>query len=147
MPLIVGEIDWDGAVISVRVGVSQNRRKRLASVGFVVPSEIPLRLQLDTGSHLTGFPKAIFEALQTTPFDKIPISTPSTTPGQVCTALQFDVSITLGAPDGSSRLFPSVHAIASDDFSGEVNGILGRDVLDDCCLEFNGKDKTFRLIF
>jgi hypothetical protein len=147
MPLIAGEIDWDGAVVSVRVGVSQNRRKRLASAGFVVPAEIPLRLQLDTGSHLTGFPTAVFRALQITPFDEIPISTPSTTPGQVCIASQFDVSIFLDAPDDRTRLFPSVHAIASNDFPGPVNGILGRDVLDHCFFEFDGRSKSFRLTF
>jgi hypothetical protein len=146
MPLIAGVITWDGAVVPVRVGVSENRRKRLASAGFPVPAEIPLLLQLDTGSHLTGFPTAVFRALQITPFDEIPISTPSTKPGEVCMAFQYDVSITLDAPDGT-RVFPSVHAIASDDFSGPVNGILGRDVLDHCHFVFDGPSKTFRLTF
>jgi hypothetical protein len=118
----------------------------LATAGFPVPAEIPLLLQLDTGSHLTGFPTAVFTALQTTPFDEIPISTPSTKPGEVCKTFQFDVSITLDAPDGT-RVFPSVHAISSDDFQAPVNGILGRDVLDHCHIVFDGPSKTFRLTF
>jgi hypothetical protein len=146
MPLIDGAITWDGAVVSVRVGVSENRRKRLTSAGFPVPAEISLLLQLDTGSHLTGLPTAVFKTLQVTPFDEIPISTPSTKPGQVCMAFQFDVSVTLEAPDGTRR-FPSVHAIASDDFQAPVLGILGRDVLDHCHFVFDGASKTFRLTF
>ena len=116
-------------------------------VGFPVPPEIPLQLQLDTGSHLTGFPATIFRALDIPPFDEIAISTPSTKPGEVCKAPQFDVSLTLTAPDGRTRLFPSVHVIASDDFSGPVNGILGRDVLDECDFLWRGTAKTFRLEF
>lgn len=147
MPVIAGLIDWDGAVVPVRVGVSQNRREKLMRVGFPVPPEIALQLQLDTGSHLTGFPTAVFRTLEIPPFDEIPISTPSTKPGEVCKASQFDISLTLTAPDGLTRVFPSVHIIASDDFSGQVNGILGRDVLDNCDFWWRGTEKTFRLEF
>jgi hypothetical protein len=147
MPVIHGLIDWNGAVVSVRVGVSANRREKLLRVGFPVPNEISLRLQLDTGSHLTGFPTTVFRALEISRFDEIPISTPSTKPGEVCVASQCDVSITLTAPGGLTRTFPSVHAIASDDFGGEVNGILGRDVLDVCDFLWFGTNKTFRLEF
>ncbi|HVS36164.1 MAG TPA: hypothetical protein VMS17_11335 [Gemmataceae bacterium] len=147
MPSIAGFIDWDGAIVAVRVGVSQNRRERLKSVGFTIPAEIPLRLQLDTGSHLTGFPRTVFKALEITPFDEIPISTPSTKPGEACKAFLFDVSLTLAAPDGHTRTFASVHAIASDDFNANVNSILGRNVLDECDFFWRGPDKTFYLEF
>jgi hypothetical protein len=146
MPLISGPVDWNGALVVVLVGVSKNRRAKLQQLSMPVPSPIPLRLQVDTGSHLTGFPAAVFNTLEVGSFGKIRVGTPSTKPGESHYACQFDVSLTL-VSGIDQRLFPSVHAIASDDFTEEVQGILGRDVLDQCVFEYHGTHHSFRLFF
>ena len=78
MPLITGTIGRDGATVSVLIGVSQNRRKRLVGVGLPVPEEVALQLQIDTGSHVTGIPPGVFEQLGIQPFRTIAVRTPST---------------------------------------------------------------------
>ena len=148
MPLITGTIDDDGATITVLVGVSRNREKRLLSVGHPVPAKQPLRVQVDTGSFITAMPSTIFRGLEVERFAVIPVRTPSTKPGQPHMADQFDVSLTL-VTGMTQVLIPSVHAIASEDFDGEgrVQGIIGRDVLARCVFNYSGPDRMFGLAF
>ena len=60
MAEISGQVTWDGAVVPVLVGVGRHRRALLTRLQMCVPPDIPLRLLLDTGSHVTGFPTRVF---------------------------------------------------------------------------------------
>ncbi len=146
MPLITGTIDEQGAAACVLVGVSENRRKRLLGVGHPLPEEIPLRLQIDTGSFATGFPVRYFHALGISPFRSIRVRSSSTRPGEPHLAEQFDISLTLIS--GTTRVtIPSVHAIACEDFDADIQGLLGRDVLDHCIFSYYGPNSQFSLAF
>jgi hypothetical protein len=61
----------------------------------------------------------------------------------------FDVLLSLVSGIDQSPL--GVHAIASDDFDrerdGDVHGIIGRDVLDQCNFTYLGPDKRFSLAY
>jgi len=149
MPLMTGDITEHGAVISVLVGVSRNRRAVLEKHGMPVPKAVAVRAQLDTGSFITGFTTAVFQQLGIGHIQVIRIRTPSTTPDQPCDCFVFDVVLALVS--GMDQTPLSVHAIASDDFDrerdGDVNGIIGRDVLDRCNFTYLGPDKRFSLAY
>ena len=89
-----------------------------------------------------------FDRLGIEPFAVISIRTPSTRRGEPHRCDQFDVSISLVA-NANTFVIPSVHAIASDDFSPaeQVHAIIGRDILDRCVFEYFGPHKQFRLCF
>jgi hypothetical protein len=78
MPVISGPITQDGAVISVLVGASENRRRLLLGAGTPIPPPTPVLAVIDTGSFATGFRPEILRALGIVPFRQIPILTPST---------------------------------------------------------------------
>src|SRR5262249_21722689 len=144
-----GQIDDRGAAIVVWVGVSVARQKLLEKMGFVVPSPIAVRAQIDTGSHLTGFLPEVFRRLDLTPFGDIAIRTPSTKPGEPCQCNQFDVSVTL-VSGTVQECIASVHAIAGEDFDRHEDGIqaiLGRDILDRCTFHYYGPQRAFALSF
>jgi hypothetical protein len=147
MPVVTGVITEDGAVISVLVGVSENRRRALQRVGFAVPPSVAVLAVIDTGSFATGLRPSIFDALGIQPFRTLPILTPSTKPDQPHICGQYDVSLTLVS--GVNQLeIPSVHAIGTDDFREEgIQGIIGRDVLKRCVLNYYGPHATFELAF
>ena len=148
MSLVTGSLTADGAVIDVLIGVSQNRRQRLLSVGFALPAEVVLRAQIDTGSYITGLIPAAFDQLGLQPFRVVPVRTPSTTPDKPCYCEMFDVSLTLLS--GMTRMdIPSVHVIASADFQREENvqAIIGRDILNCCVFTYAGPHSTFSLAF
>lgn len=149
MPLITGDITRHGAVIRMLVGVSQNRRQRLEAANLRVPDPVPVRAVVDTGSHVTGMSRAVFEALEIGPFGRTLLRTPTTTPGNPALCEQYDVALSLG-PGPWRPSFPSVHVIAGADFHLEEEshqGIIGRDVLDHCVFEYLGTDHRFMLAF
>jgi hypothetical protein len=67
VPLITGPITEHGAVIDVLVGVSNNRQAALERTGQPVPSRVSLRLQIDTGSYITGLTVSVFRQLDISP--------------------------------------------------------------------------------
>ena len=149
MPLITGDVTEHGAVITVFVGVSRNRRAVLEKHGMAVPKAVGVRAQLDTGSFITGFTTALFEQLGIGPIQVLRIRTPSTSPDRPCDCPVFDVILALVS--GMDQTPLRVHAIASDDFDrerdGDVHGIIGRDILDYCNFTYLGPDKRFSLAY
>jgi hypothetical protein len=148
MPIVTGDITDSGAIILVKVGVSQNRAQVLAKNGMPIPPGVVVRAQLDIGSFVSGFMPDVFRALEVEPFGRIAIRTPSTTKDNPFQCDLYDVTVTLTAGDVPVVL-TDVHAIASKDFGQdeEVQAILGRDVLNRCVLEYFGPDRRFRLSF
>jgi hypothetical protein len=134
--------------VDVLIGVSPNREAACRRVGFPVPPRVALRAVIDTGSYVTGLTPAAFRALGIQPFRYVPVRTPSTRPGSPHLCDQYDVSLALLA-GGSVYSFGSDHAIASDDFTPQedVQGILGRDVLDRCVFTYYGPHRYFTLAF
>jgi heterotetrameric sarcosine oxidase gamma subunit len=106
----------------------------LLRIGFVGETGWEIHYPADSGAELW---QALLEAgseLGIQPFGNIPVRTPSTKPGKPFWCDQFDVSVTLLSGDRQVCI-PSVHAIASDDFDEEEEGvqaIIGRDILDRC---------------
>lgn len=148
MPTITGEITDHGAVICILVGVGATKLSLLQRLKMPIPTPIRVRAQIDTGSHVTGFSRDVFNALQEGPFGRIRLRTPSTRPDEPFFAEQYEVTLTFVS--GMSQYpFRAVRAIASDDFSQgeEVEAIIGRDVLDRCNFQYVGTARQFELFF
>lgn len=148
MPTITGEISDYGAVICVLVGVPTLRRQVLQRLQMIVPSEITVRALIDTGSHVTGFSREVFTALELGPFGRTPLRTPSTRPGEPFYADQYEVSLSF-VSGMDCYPFPTIRAIASDDFQrgDEVEAIIGRDILNRCNFQYLGFAGQFNLFF
>lgn len=148
MPSITGVIDDHGAVISVLVSVPTIRRELLQRLGMAVPSTVAVRAQIDTGSHVTGFSRQVFTALGLTPFGRTPLRTPSTRPDEPFYADQYEVALSF-VSGVDQYPFPTVRAIASDDFQQgeEVEAIIGRDILNRCNFQYLGTARRFDLFF
>ena len=59
---------------------------------------------------------------------------------------QFDVSLTILHPD-LSRHHTVVPVIEVNPLNGPFDGLLGRDILADCMLVYQGQVRTFYLAF
>ncbi|HKI36114.1 MAG TPA: hypothetical protein VKA46_29930 [Gemmataceae bacterium] len=147
MPLISGPITEHGAVIDVFVGVSRNRQAALERSGLAVPARVGLRVQLDSGSYITGLTISLFRQLGISPIGTEKVSTPSTGPGRRHEASLYDVILWMVSGRNLTPL--SVRAIACEDFDrdrdGDVHGIVGRDILDRCNFWWLGLDRRFEL--
>jgi hypothetical protein len=147
MSIITGTITDHGALIAVAVGVSKARELVLRKEGKRVPSPITISAQIDTGSFVTGFPQSIFDTLGLTPFARIAVQTPSTKTGEGHYCDQYDVSVALVSGMTIQRL-PSVKAIAVDELDdNEMGAIIGRDILQICMFQYDGRGRQFSLAF
>lgn len=148
MPIITGDITSHGAVICVLVGVGAAKLSLLQRLKMPIPQPISVRAQIDTGSHVTGFSRDVFNALNEAPFGRIRLRTPSTRPSEPFYADQYAVTITFVA--GTMQYpFRAAQVIAADDFQQgeEVEAIIGRDVLNHCNFQYLGSTRQFSLFF
>lgn len=147
MSIITGTITDHGALIAVAVGVSKTRGILLKQQQKPAPSPITISAQIDTGSFVTGFPQSIFDRLGLTPFGRIAVQTPSTKTGTAHYCDRFDVSVDLVSGMTVHRL-PSVKAIAVDELDDNGMGaIIGRDILQICMFQYDGRGRQFSLAF
>jgi hypothetical protein len=95
-------------------------------------------LLIDTGASASAIDSQIIQALGIPASGSVRIHTPSTglTPH---TCSQYDVGIALSLPGPQIWWLATSLAVAESDFSLQgIDGLLGRDVLSQCVVVFNG---------
>ncbi len=147
MPILRREIGWEGALAEVVVRVGSARRRVLHRNQMTIPSPVVIKAQIDTGSNYSGLDLRVFQALEL--FGEVdiePVFTASTDevphPAPV-----YVVSLTLLGAEGD-RSFGDMRVLAHR-FSDheEARGIIGRELLDQCLLTYDGPGKRFTLAF
>jgi hypothetical protein len=140
------QVGLGGPILSALIAVSEARGHALKGAGQPVPSPVPVTALIDTGASCTCVDPAILAALSLTPTGSVSISTPSTgaMPHQ---ADQFDIALLIPAPNGPPLIFQTIPVIASELAIQGIDALIGRDILDQCLLCYNGSAKTFTLAF
>lgn len=150
MPHFTLQITQQGAVLSAFIGVSEARRNALEQAGQPIPSLVPIRALVDTGASVTAVDPSVLQTLNLTPTGNTTINTPSTGMNPV-TVDQYDVSLLV--PPAVANQFPlfvrtlpvicCIDLLASQGF----HALLGRDVLAQCILSYNGSMGWFTLAY
>lgn len=148
MPIITGPITPQGAVIDVLVGVPGTVRRSLQAAGSPIPPAVPVRAVIDTGAGITGFSTRVFQSLGLVASGTIPIYTPSTPVALPFSAARYELSLAFVA-GGVEHAFGEAFVIASDGFNPveQIDGLIGRDVLDHCSFEYWGPSRAFQFAF
>ena len=134
-----------GPLIDLLVGISAPRTKALTDAGLPVPAPVSTRFLVDTGASNTRVDPAILSQLSLTPTGSIPIHTPSTG-GTPAMCNQFDISLSIPHPC-LNRRFPAIAVTEANLSAQGIQGLLGRDILANCLLIYNGEANTFTLSF
>jgi hypothetical protein len=104
-----------------------------------------IRFLVDTGASCTVLDEATIAPLGLFPTGQTLVNSP-TTGRQPDARFQYDVGILLYHAD-NSRMFHSLPVIATDLTNQRIGGLLGRDVLNNCLLMYNGSAGHFALAF
>jgi hypothetical protein len=136
-----------GPIINAIVSVSGPRILALQKAGQPVPPSIPVRALIDTGASSTCIDSSLVGPLGITPTGTIPIHTP-TTGGVPHVANQYDVGLMIpGGPTDPPLVQITLpvtdHALAVQG----IQALIGRDVLAQCLLSYNGVMRLFTLAY
>lgn len=130
------------------VGVSQARADALTKAGQPIPKPVPIRALVDTGASCTCIDTAILKGLGLSPTGSALLMTP-TTGATPHAADQYDVGLLIppAAPHHLPYVLGTLPVTASDLSVQGLQALIGRDILRDCLLAYNGTMGFFTLAF
>lgn len=135
-------------MVSAFVGVSQARSVALQAKNLAIPQPIPIRGLIDTGATETCIDPSVVSALGLTPTGTALVNTPSTgnNPHQT---YQYDVSLIVPPvlATHSPLLIPNLAVIDAQLASFGIQALIGRDVLSECYLTYDGIGGIFCLAY
>lgn len=148
MPIITLNLDPSGGpIVYAFVGLSAPHREVLTATGRSLPTSNLGRFLIDTGASGSAVDPGMLDGLDLRPTGAITVHTPSTE-GRPISMAMFDVSILIPAGEHDAPLYiPAIPVSASGFKAQGIDGLLGRDVLAQCLLSYNGRIGSFTLAF
>ena len=144
MPHLTLQFGATGPLLDVLISVSAPRQAALKQAGQAVPSPQIARALIDTGASITAVDPAITTALNLIPTGQTTIHTPSTAAEQPHPCATYDVHLTLSHP-ALSFYINALPVIQSNLHHQGIQALIGRDVLANCLLFYDGRAGTYVL--
>lgn len=146
MPSINLPIQRGGPLIQVIIAVSSPFQEALKLAGQSIPKPIAGTFLIDAGASSTCVDAGLITSLDLPVIGSVNIQTPSTQGGSH-TCKQYDAMLFLPDSNGSGFLIDAIPLLATHLKSQGIDGLIGRDVLDQCTLIYNGSVKLFTLAY
>lgn len=133
-----------GPVIEVEITVPDSLVQLFQTLSMPIPQPVNGLGILDTGAFTTSVNKSILQGFGVQPVGTAPVSTPGTS------LINMDVYPAKIEFPGTTIVRNFDKALAMEDMSGSFNGkniiaLIGREVLADCVLIYNGKTGIYTL--
>jgi hypothetical protein len=140
MPRLQSKIGFDGAIITVRIELGAVEEANLRAAGQPVPPPFPTTALIDTGASHTAVHPMILNHLGVSQTGAAMVSVPGHTHASLPL---YRVRITLGAHRAvfavqAAKIVPATHTVAV---------LIGRDILGQAALLFDGENEAFSLWF
>lgn len=144
MAYLTTTIGQAGPIIQVRVGISAVLRALLTSIGLSVPPAVQADLLVDTGAEGTAVDDTIIAALGLQPTGSANMRTPSTGAKPLIIPT-FEIELTL--PANNPKVFPTLTVCGGHFLTMGYHGLIGRDVLAHCRMDYDGPRDFVTLSF
>lgn len=148
MPTINLQVTPGGPLIRVAINVSKYREQALIAAGQAIPTWVGATLLIDTGASGTCIDPSVLQPLGIPPSGAVSMQTPSTN-GTPHTCSQYDVQLHIyGAdmtiPPLQLDALPVLETVLRPQ---GIDGLLGRDVLEQCVFIYNPTIGLFTLSY
>lgn len=143
MPTVNGTIvPGLGPLIDIWVGLSAPRCRALKDAGQTPPTPVRVRALLDTGASGTCVDEQVIAPLHLVPTGMIHMHTPSTA-GTPHLCPQYDIGVGISAAPDFHMMRFTLPILAVALRAQNIDALIGRDLLDDTTLIYNGPAKSF----
>lgn len=147
MPSITTGNSQYGPTLNVLIGPSIHLQHAMIAAGVPVPPPVNGVFLVDTGASLTAVDAAIIIPLGLNPTGAVMIHTPLTA-GNAVSMPQFDLMVYVpGAANSQGWLIESIPVMASSFAGQDIDGLIGRDIIDRGLLVYNGHAGHFTLAY
>ncbi|MHB8847203.1 MAG: aspartyl protease family protein [Burkholderiales bacterium] len=152
MPSLNLQITQLGPCIQAFVTITTQRSAALQKAGQPIPAPQQGTFLVDTGASGTCIDPSLLSALQLTPKSYTPIQTPSTN-GTPIMCPVYDIQLIVvptlrQSPTPQISFAPHVRSVsvigAALSHQG-ISGLIGRDILEQCLMIYNGQAGNFTL--
>lgn len=139
MPIVTLPFGQAGPLVQVSVNLSGPHRDALTAAGQPVPTAVTGTFLIDTGASGTCVDPGLVATLGLTPSGAVMIQTPSTA-GAPHPCAQYDIMLYIlpGRPGEIGYFVDALAVIETSLRPQGIDGLLGRDVLQNCVLITNG---------
>lgn len=137
-----------GPVITAFIGVSTPREQALKAAGQPVPALVHGQFLVDTGASSTVVDPLILTSLNLVPTGVVGIHTPSTN-GAAVSCNQYDVLVFLPSRGAAiPGCIINTHPIIESSLKSQgIDGLIGRDLLDQWTVFYNGPGKVLTISY
>jgi hypothetical protein len=146
VPVIVGRLEPEGALVEVLISASAGHVRLLRHALAAVPAPVPARALIDTGAEASCVDPAIITALNL-PLGGITLAnTPAL--GGLASAGTYAISLTVVHPSGNTAedlVVPRLLVLDIDLALLGYQALIGRDLLAQCDFLYSGPRGRFRL--
>jgi hypothetical protein len=147
MSILTAPLQPNGAIITVGFLVSAPRQEALKKAGQPVPRPVVVPCLVDTGASSTCVDPTVIQQLQIPPSGTVPIHTPSTG-GTPCVCNQFDVGVGIVMDNGEIHLPGMIIPVIESNLKDQgIQALLGRDILEQSVLIYDGRRRLLTLAF
>jgi hypothetical protein len=148
MPHFTLQLGPGGPLLTAVAMVSEPRRVALQGLNQPIPQPQRIRALVDTGASCTNIDPSVVTALGLVPTGTAQVLTPTT--GNVpVTTDQYDIGLAIYAATVQAPLMlPTVPVITAELLQPQgFHALIGRDILSQCVLVYNGSSGFFTLAF
>lgn len=149
MNTLNADVEGDGPLVDVLVGLSAHTQQALRNAGRPVPAPVSLRALIDTGAEVTCIDPRLLSQLVAAGlkhvrfvFSHLPAI------GAINFAVEYAVSLSVVHQSGNPKnnLVLRNHPVIEQPLGAVgYQALLGRDVLDHCILVYNGPGRSLIL--
>jgi hypothetical protein len=140
------QLEAGGAFVTVTVAISIQRWHALNKENLPIPEDVTAKALLDTGASVTMVDKHIIDRFGLSPKAQVSLHTPSTE-GQPKSVSQFDLSLAVHGQNGEFNLSKTLSVLATSFEGLGFDVLIGRDILSQMLMIYDGVAEDFTLAF